>query len=78
MKASNSISGRIARMVVSAVGLGIATGVGLFLFHDFQQALKLERARYESAAYAFAAAASDAVATSDKRKVLEVLRGVRH
>jgi two-component system, NarL family, sensor histidine kinase BarA len=75
--AGRSISGRLARTVVSAVGLGIAAGVGLFLFHDFQQALKLEKARFESAAYAFAAAASDMVAGQDKRKSLEVLRGVR-
>jgi signal transduction histidine kinase/CheY-like chemotaxis protein len=71
------ISKRVSRMVVAAVAVGISTGVGLFLVHDFNQAMKVEAARYQSAAYAFAAAASDAVAARDKRKTLEVLRGMR-
>jgi two-component system sensor histidine kinase BarA len=77
MTSDRPISTRVSRLVVAAVGLGISAGVGLFLVHDFNQAMKVEAARYQSAAYAFAAATSDAVAADDKRKVLEVLRGIR-
>eukprot|EP00913_Durusdinium_trenchii_P004205 g3897.t1 len=53
------------------------TSVGLFLVSDFRQAMKAETQRYQSAAYAFAAASSDALFARDTRKVLEVIRGVR-
>ncbi len=71
------ISTRISRIVIAAVGFGITASVGLFLISDFQQAIKAETLRYQSAAYAFAAAASDGVSEKDPRKVLEVIRGVR-
>jgi signal transduction histidine kinase/CheY-like chemotaxis protein/HPt (histidine-containing phosphotransfer) domain-containing protein len=77
MKSDRPIATRVSRLVVAAVGLGISAGVGIFLVHDFNQAIKVEAARYQSAAYAFAAATSDAVAAGDKRKILEVLRGIR-
>lgn len=69
------ISTRISRIVIAAVGFGITTSVGLFLLSDFQRAMKAETVRYQSAAYAFAAAASDGVSAKDPRKVLEVIRG---
>ncbi|KQS87440.1 MULTISPECIES: ATP-binding protein [unclassified Rhizobium] len=71
------ISTRISRIVISAVGFGMATSVGLFLLSDFRQAMKAETLRYQSAAYAFAAAASDGVSDHSQRQVLEVIRGVR-
>lgn len=77
MKRDRPISSRVTRMVVMAVTLGISAGVGLFLVYDFTQAMKVETARYQSAAFAFGAAAGDALAVGDERKVLEVLRGTR-
>ncbi|PWE52221.1 hypothetical protein DEM27_32080 [Metarhizobium album] len=74
----HSISKRVARIAIIGVGTGITLSVGLFLIQDFRQAIKLETARYQSAAYAFAAASSDAVAKSDTRAALEVLRGVKN
>jgi signal transduction histidine kinase/CheY-like chemotaxis protein len=71
------ISTRISRIVIAAVGFGITASVGLFLISDFQQAMRAETLRYQSAAYAFAAAASEGVSAKDPRKVLEVIRGVR-
>ncbi len=77
MDRDTPISTRVSRIVTVAVGLGIAAGVGLFLFSDFRAALKAENMRYQSAAYAFAAASGDAIAARNVRGVLEVLRGVR-
>lgn len=77
MKIEAPISTKITRIVVAAVGLGIASSVAISLVSDFRQTMRSETARYQSAAYAFAAAASDGVNERDRRKVLEVLRGVR-
>lgn len=77
MQRDQSISSRISRIVILAVAIGISVSVSAFLFSDFRQSIKAEASRYQSAAYAFAAAASDGVAERDTRKVLEVIRGVR-
>ena len=78
MQSSQPISTRISRIVVAAVTTGIFTSVGIFLVSDFRHAMKAEISRYQSAAYAFAAASSEGVAARDSRKILEVIRGVRN
>jgi two-component system sensor histidine kinase BarA len=78
MPRNTPISTRISRIVTVGVATGISVSVGIFLVSDFRQAMKSETARYQSAAYAFAAASSDGVAERDPRKVLEVIRGVRN
>ncbi|TDK31712.1 response regulator [Rhizobium deserti] len=77
MHLETPIATRISRTVVAAVGIGISLSIGIFLASDFRQAIKAEKQRYQSAAYAFAAAASDAVAAGNTRDMFEVLRGVR-
>ncbi|WP_075292838.1 ATP-binding protein [Pararhizobium arenae] len=77
MKKSNSIATRVSTVVVTAATFGVTASVGLFLFLDYRQAVKNETLRYQSAAYAFAAASSEAALAHDPRKVMEVLRGVR-
>ncbi|WJH38349.1 ATP-binding protein (plasmid) [Aliirhizobium terrae] len=78
MKLERPIAARITRIVLSAVATGISVSVGVFLVSDFRQAMRAEASRYQSAAFAFAAASSDGVAERDVRKVLEVIRGVRN
>jgi two-component system sensor histidine kinase BarA len=78
MPSDTPISTRISRIVIWAVATGISVSVGTFLISDFGQAMKSEVARYQSAAYAFAAASSEGVADRDLRRVLEVIRGVRN
>jgi signal transduction histidine kinase/CheY-like chemotaxis protein len=78
MQLERPISARISRIVLAAVAIGIGVSVGAFLVIDFRQAMKAEASRHQSAAFAFAAASSDAVADRDVRKALEVLRGVRN
>jgi two-component system sensor histidine kinase BarA len=77
MHLETPIATRISRTVVAAVAIGISLSIGIFLVSDFRQAIKAEKQRYQSAAYAFAAAASDAVAAGNPRDIFEVLRGVR-
>jgi len=78
MKLDRPISTRISNIVIAAVATGISVSVGGFLVVDFRQSMQAEASRYQSAAFAFAAAASDGVAAQDTRKVLEVIRGVRN
>lgn len=78
MTRDTPISTRISRIVIAAVATGISASVGTFLVSDFRQAMKAETARYQSAAFAFAAASSEGVAERDPRKVLELIRGVRN
>ena len=49
----------------------------MFLFQDFQKTVAAERARLASAAAAFSAAVSSAVAADDRHGTLQVLRGIR-
>ncbi|MBW6425614.1 response regulator [Rhizobium sp. XQZ8] len=78
MKLDRPISTRISQIVIAAVATGISVSVGGFLVVDFRQSMQAETSRYQAAAFAFAAAASDGVAEQDARKVLEVIRGVRN
>ena len=78
MKLDRPISARISQIVIAAVATGMSVSVGVFLVADFRQSMKAEASRYQSAAFAFAAAASAGVAEQDTRKVLEVIRGVRN
>ncbi len=78
MKPDSPISTRISRIVIAAVATGISVTVGGFLVVDFRQSMLAETSRYQSAAFAFAAAASDGVAEQNARTVLEVIRGVRN
>ena len=76
-KGFRSIGNRLSAVVVTAVFAGILVSVSFFLFNDFRQTVAAEKMRLESTAAAFAAAASEGVARSDRRSALEVLRGIR-
>ncbi len=74
---ARSIGLRLARVVVTAVFVGVMSSVSFFLLSEFRQTVLAEQARLRSSAAAFAAAAAPSVKAFDRRSALLILRGIR-
>ena len=71
-----SINFKLGRLVLVAVGIALICGTSISVWREVERYGQQKHEQLNTAAYVFAAAASDAVETRDRSQILSVIRAI--